>query len=73
MGNPPAILALGEALGASDHLAIAVLGHDDGDHDGDVLAGAALWRSTTAVANLIPLSLGILSVVCPDVAVKPHS
>ena len=32
---------LGEALGAPDHLAIAVLVHADGDHDGDVLVGAA--------------------------------
>ena len=61
MGNPPAILALREALRAADDLAVAVL------------AGSALWRSTTAVANLIPLSLGILSVICPDVVVKPRS
>ena len=30
-------------------------------------------RSVKAVANLIPLSLGILSVSWPDVVVKPRS
>ena len=37
----PALRRLGEALGAADHLAVAVLVHADGDHDGDVLVGAA--------------------------------
>ena len=37
----PALGRLGEALGAPDHLAVAVLVHADGDHDGDVLVGAA--------------------------------
>ena len=37
----PALGRLGAALGAPDHLAIAVLVHADGDHDGDVLVGAA--------------------------------
>ena len=32
-----------------------------------------LQRSMTAVANLVPLSLGILSVIWPDVVVKPRS
>lgn len=32
-----------------------------------------LRRPMTAVANLVPLSLGILSVTCPDVVVKPRS
>ena len=37
----PALLGFRKALGAADDLAIAVLVHADGDHDGDVLVGAA--------------------------------
>ena len=42
---------LREALGAADDLAVSVLVHADRHHDRNVLAGAALWRSTTAVAK----------------------
>ena len=37
----PALRRLGEALGAANHLAAAVLVHADGDHDRHVLVGAA--------------------------------
>lgn len=69
----PALLALREVLRAADDLAVAVLAHVDCHHDRDVLAGSVLWCSTMAVANLIPLSLGIVSVICPGVMVKPRS
>lgn len=69
----PALFGFREALGATDDFAVSVLVHADRHDDRDVLAGSALWRSTMAVANLIPLSLGVVSVICPGVMVKPRS
>ena len=37
------------------------------------LVSRLLWRSTTAVAKHMPLSLGILSVTWPGVVVNPRS
>ena len=58
----PRVLGLGEALGAADHLAVAVAVHADGDHDRHVLVGAA---PAALEARAVDEHVGVLALERP--------